>query len=207
MFELSAKFDACATVVGRNRCGPAPCSANLRWKTSLPPVTRLRIGRGSCTPSSAESPCLPPLRGLRDLTGHALVARERRRHRDRRTRLLTFLDAVSEVAALGLKEHDRLTLAQEQMLRRLKGRRGHSKLPRLVGYALSRPLVSSAMIEKELKVTNQRRAQSRRRARLARDYGEGTLSGVGNHWAFSARSGWPLAHLATLMPDVEICLY
>lgn len=86
-------------------------------------------------------------------TGLRVVARERRRHRDRTKRLLAFLDAVSEAAALGLKEHDRLTLAREQMLRRLKGRRGHSKLPRLAEYALSRPLVSSAMIEKELKVT------------------------------------------------------
>lgn len=86
-------------------------------------------------------------------TGLRVVARERRRNRDRATRLLAFIDAVSEAAALGLKEHDRLTLAREQMLRRLKGRRGHSKLPQLVEYALSRPLVSSAMIEKELKVT------------------------------------------------------
>jgi hypothetical protein len=52
-----------------------------------------------------------------------------------------------------LKEHDRLTLTREQMLRRTKGRRGHSKLPRLIEYALSRPLVSSAMIEKELQLT------------------------------------------------------
>lgn len=85
--------------------------------------------------------------------GLRLIARERRRHRDRTTRLLAFFDAVLEAAALGLKEHDRLTLAREQMLRRLNGRRGHSKLPRLIDYALSRPLVSSAMLEKELKVT------------------------------------------------------
>lgn len=85
--------------------------------------------------------------------GLRVVVRERRRHGDRTTRLLAFFDAVSEAAALGLKEHDRLTLAREQMLRRLNGRRGHSKLPRLAEYALSRPLVSSAMIEKELKVT------------------------------------------------------
>jgi hypothetical protein len=44
-------------------------------------------------------------------------------------------------------------LAREQMGRRLRGRRGHSKLPELVELVLSRPLVSSAMIEKELKVT------------------------------------------------------
>lgn len=86
-------------------------------------------------------------------TGLRLVAREKRRHRSRTVRLVAFLDAVSQAAALGLKEHDRLALAREQMQRRLKGRRGHSKLPRLVEFALSRPLVSSAMIEKELKVT------------------------------------------------------
>jgi hypothetical protein len=85
--------------------------------------------------------------------GLRVIARERRRHRDRTARLLAFLDAVSEAAALGLKELDRLTLARELMLRRLRGRRGHSKLSRLVEYTLSRPLVSSAMIEKELKVT------------------------------------------------------
>ncbi len=39
------------------------------------------------------------------------------------------------------------------MGRRLRGRRGHSKLPQLVDLFLSRPLISSAMIEKELKVT------------------------------------------------------
>lgn len=86
-------------------------------------------------------------------TGLRLVAREKRRHRSRTVRLLAFLDAVSETATLGLKEHDRLVLAREQMLRRLKGRRGHSKLPQLIEFTLSRPLVSSAMIERELRVT------------------------------------------------------
>ncbi|HEV2501849.1 MAG TPA: RHE_PE00001 family protein [Mesorhizobium sp.] len=86
-------------------------------------------------------------------TGLRLVARERRRHRSRTVRLLAFLDAVAQAAAFGLKEHDRLTLAREQMTRRLKGRRGHSKLPQLIDFALSRPLVSSAMVEKELKIT------------------------------------------------------
>ncbi len=86
-------------------------------------------------------------------TGLRIVARDRRRHRDRTTRLLAFLDAVAEAAALGLKEHDRLAMAREQMLRRLKGRRGNSKLPQLIDYVLARPLVSSAMIEKQLRVT------------------------------------------------------
>ncbi|GLS32589.1 hypothetical protein GCM10007937_42990 [Mesorhizobium albiziae] len=40
----------------------------------------------------------------------------------------------------------RLALAQERMLRRLKGRRARSRPPRLIDYVLSRPIVSSAMI-------------------------------------------------------------
>jgi len=44
-------------------------------------------------------------------------------------------------------------MAREQMLRRTRDRRGHSRLPRLIDFVLSRPLVSTAMIEKELKVT------------------------------------------------------
>lgn len=101
------------------------------------------------------------LRQRRKTTAHLLalnsglrvIGRERRRHRDRTIRLLAFIDAFTEAAALGLKEHDRLALAREQMLRRTRNRRGNSKLPQLIDYVLSRPLVSSAMIEKELKVT------------------------------------------------------
>lgn len=86
-------------------------------------------------------------------TGLRIVARERRRHSDRSTRLLAFLEAIAEAAVLGIKEHDRLAMAREQMLRRTRERRGNSKLPQLIEFVLSRPLVSSAMIEKELKVT------------------------------------------------------
>ncbi|TIN17060.1 MAG: DUF1612 domain-containing protein [Mesorhizobium sp.] len=86
-------------------------------------------------------------------TGLRVVARERRRHGNRSARFLAFLEAVAEAAALGIKEHDRLAMAREQMLRRTRERRGNSKLPRLIDFVLSRPLVSGAMIEKELKVT------------------------------------------------------
>ncbi|MBB4189772.1 hypothetical protein GGE07_006470 [Sinorhizobium terangae] len=62
------------------------------------------------------------LRQRRKTTAHLLalnvglrvVGRERRRHSARTTRLLAFLDAVAEAAALGLKEHDRLALARER---------------------------------------------------------------------------------------------
>jgi hypothetical protein len=72
---------------------------------------------------------------------------------DRTARLVAFLDGVNEAGVSALKEHDRLVLAREQMARRLRGSRGHSKLPQLVDLVLARPLVSSAMIEKELSVT------------------------------------------------------
>ena len=66
---------------------------------------------------------------------------------------MAFLDGVYETARAGTKEHDRLILAKTQMDRRLKGRRSTSKLPQLIELVLSRPLVSSGMVEKELGVT------------------------------------------------------
>lgn len=83
------------------------------------------------------------------------VPREKRQASDQTTRILALLQAVEQAAMAGLKEHDRLILAREQMQRRLKGRRSNSKLPQLIELVLARPLVSSTMIEKELKVTLQ----------------------------------------------------
>jgi predicted transcriptional regulator len=62
---------------------------------------------------------------------------------------------MHEAAVAGLKEHDRLAMAHSQMERRLRSRRASSKLPRLVELVFSRPLVSTTMIQKELKVTRQ----------------------------------------------------
>lgn len=83
------------------------------------------------------------------------VPRERRRARDRSNRLLAFVDAIHDAALAGLKEHDRLVLAKSQMERRLKLRRVSSKLPDLVELVLSRPVVSTGMIQDRLKVTKQ----------------------------------------------------
>ena len=88
-------------------------------------------------------------------SGLRAVMREQRHAHDRSTRLLAFLQAVEEAALLGLKEHDRLMLARGQLQRRLKGRRSSSKLPQLIDFLLARPLVSSTMIEQELKITQQ----------------------------------------------------
>ncbi|NKL87358.1 RHE_PE00001 family protein, partial [Rhizobium leguminosarum] len=57
---------------------------------------------------------------------------DRRRHRDRETRLLAILAGIVAAADLGLKEHDRLTLVRQSMERRLIGRRTSSKLPELI---------------------------------------------------------------------------
>lgn len=78
---------------------------------------------------------------------------ERRTHRDRTTRLLARLEGIALAAEAGLKEHDRLVLARQMMERRLVGRRQSSKLPELVEFVLSRPLVSAGMVARALAIT------------------------------------------------------
>ncbi|MCO5066772.1 MAG: RHE_PE00001 family protein [Rhizobiaceae bacterium] len=87
--------------------------------------------------------------------GTKSIPRERRRARSRSDRLLAFVDAVLETALAGLKEHDRLMLAKNQMERRLRERRASSKLSDLVELVLSRPIVSTSMIQDRLKVSKQ----------------------------------------------------
>ncbi|RCS21394.1 DUF1612 domain-containing protein [Phyllobacterium salinisoli] len=87
--------------------------------------------------------------------GAKSIPRERRRARNRSHRLLASLDAIQEMALAGLKEHDRLVLAKTQMERRLKQRRVSSKLPDLIELVLSRPLVSTGMIQEQLKISKQ----------------------------------------------------
>ncbi|PYE31953.1 DNA binding protein with HTH domain [Rhizobium sp. PP-WC-1G-195] len=80
---------------------------------------------------------------------------DRRRHRDRETRLLAIAHGLIAAAEIGLKEHDRLALARTMMARKLEGRRTSSKLPELVELIMARPLVSAAMVAKALEVTPQ----------------------------------------------------
>ncbi|MDX8500875.1 RHE_PE00001 family protein [Mesorhizobium sp. VK4C] len=87
--------------------------------------------------------------------GTKSIPRERRRARNRDDRLLACIDAIQEAALAGLKEHDRLVLAKSQMERRLRERRSSSKLPDLVEFVMSRPLVSTGMIQDRLKVSKQ----------------------------------------------------
>ena len=80
---------------------------------------------------------------------------DRRRHRDRETRLLAIAHGLLAAAEIGLKEHDRLSLARTLMERKLDGRRTSSKLPELVEMVMARPLVSAGMVAKTLDVTPQ----------------------------------------------------
>ncbi|MGP4670077.1 RHE_PE00001 family protein [Agrobacterium pusense] len=80
---------------------------------------------------------------------------DRRRHRDRETRLLAIAHGLSATAEMGLKEHDRLALARTLMERKLAGRRTSSKLPELVELVMAKPLVSAGMVAKVLEVTPQ----------------------------------------------------
>ena len=83
------------------------------------------------------------------------IPREKRRARNRSDRVLASVDAIHDAALAGLKEHDRLTMARNQMERRLKQRRASSKLPDLVELVVSRPIVSTGLIQETLKVSKQ----------------------------------------------------
>ncbi len=78
---------------------------------------------------------------------------DRRRHRDRETRLLAITHGLLAAAEHGLKEHDRLALARTIMERKLVGRRTSSKLPQMIELVMAKPFVSAGMIAKELGVT------------------------------------------------------
>lgn len=80
---------------------------------------------------------------------------DRRRHRDRETRLLAIAHGLIAAAEIGLKEHDRLALARTMFERKLNGRRTSSKLPELVELVMAKPLVSAGMVAKTLDVTPQ----------------------------------------------------
>ena len=80
---------------------------------------------------------------------------DRRRHRDRETRLLAIAHGFLAAAEISMKEHDRLTLAKTMMDRKLEGRRASSKLPALVDLVMAKPLVSAGMVAKTLDVTPQ----------------------------------------------------
>lgn len=78
---------------------------------------------------------------------------ERRRARDPTERLAVHLEAIVAAAEAGLRAHDRCLLARAVMMKKLEGRRSSSRLPALLDYVLTRPIVSAAMIAQALRVT------------------------------------------------------
>ncbi len=85
--------------------------------------------------------------------GFRALPYERRRMRDPATRLVVALEAMTAGAQAGLKAHDRWLIARTVLSRKLVGRRSSSRLPALVDYVLSRPIVSAGMIAKGLGIT------------------------------------------------------
>jgi hypothetical protein len=90
--------------------------------------------------------------------GMKAIPRERRRPRDCAGRLAVQLEAITVAAETGLKDHDRWTTARMLLSRKLDGRRSTSRMPALLDYALTRPIISARMIAEELRIT-QRAAQ------------------------------------------------
>lgn len=85
--------------------------------------------------------------------GLKAIPRDRRRPRDSAGRLAVQLEAMTAAAEAGLKDHDRWLTARTLLARRLNGRRSTSRLPALLDYVLTRPIVSAGVIAEELKIT------------------------------------------------------
>ncbi|MFG1404252.1 RHE_PE00001 family protein [Xanthobacter sediminis] len=85
--------------------------------------------------------------------GLKTIPRERRQPRDISGRLRVELEAIAATAEAGLKSHDSWLASRNTLSRKLGGRRSTSRLPALLDYVLSRPVVSAAMIAKELGIT------------------------------------------------------
>ncbi|PPQ16142.1 hypothetical protein CV770_27970 [Bradyrhizobium sp. AC87j1] len=81
------------------------------------------------------------------------IPRERRRPRDAAARLTVQLEAMTAAAESGRKDHDRWLMTRNLLARKLAGRRATSKLPALLDYVLTRPIVSAGMIAAELGIT------------------------------------------------------
>ena len=85
--------------------------------------------------------------------GLKAIPRERRRPRDAAGRLVVQLETITAAAESGLKDHDRWLTARTLLARKLDGRRSTSRLPALIDYVLTRPIVSAGMIAEELRIT------------------------------------------------------
>jgi hypothetical protein len=132
----------------------------------------------------AHLPCLAE--------GAKAVSRERRRSRDPTTRLVAEVESIAAAAEAGLKQHDRWLTARTLLLRKLEGRRSTSRLPELIDYVQTRPIVSAGMIAKALKITRARRKTSSQIWGYARRRGEAGI-GAGASCERMGTLAFPLA--------------
>ncbi|MDE2361049.1 MAG: DUF1612 and helix-turn-helix domain-containing protein [Hyphomicrobiales bacterium] len=154
-WDEDARLAEWRVVVDRTRDLPPTLAAAIvheAWTRIEPLQHALGLGRllaGSLLrergKTQAHLPCLAE--------GAKAVPRERRRSRDASARLVVELDAIAEAAEQGLKQHDRWLLARTLLLRKLEGHRSTSRLPELIEFVISRPLVSAGMIANRLDVT------------------------------------------------------
>jgi hypothetical protein len=86
-------------------------------------------------------------------SGLQIVSRARRRSKNSGARLIALIDSFAAAAEKGMQDHDRWILARRQLERKLVGRRSTSKLPGLIDFVMSRPIVSAGMIARELAIT------------------------------------------------------
>lgn len=135
---LPATLEAAILLDAWERIAPLEREA---WLGRLLVAARLR-SRGK---TRAHLPCLHD--------GFRAIPFERRRARDPDGRLVVALEAMTAAAKVGLEAHDRWLMARTVLTRKLAGRRSSSRLPALVEYVLSRPIVSAGMIARELGVT------------------------------------------------------
>ena len=148
------------------------------WETTAPlqhrPWLGPSAGRIHLRARAKARTHLPYLHlGLRHLE------RAQRRPRDRRARLLAYVQACTAAATEGLKQHDRLMLARELLTYRVSGHRNTSHLPALIDLVIARPLVSTTLIADELAVSG-RAAQN-----LIRELGLRELTGRGRYRAWA----------------------
>lgn len=154
-WDEDARLVAWRAVVNQTRTLPPTLAAAIAadaWMTIAPLqhapwLGRLLVGtllreRGK---TRAHLPCLHD--------GLKAIPRERRRPRDSAGRLAAQFEAIEAAAKAGLKDHDRWLMARTLLARQLDGRRSTSRLPALLDYVLTRPIVSAGMIAKELKIT------------------------------------------------------
>jgi hypothetical protein len=154
-WDEDARLDAWRAVVDETRALPPTLAAAVAadaWSAIEPLQHTPWLGRLLAASllrergkSRAHLPCLHD--------GLKAIPRERRRPREAAGRLAVQLEAIAAAAEAGLKDHDRWLTTRALLGRKLKGRRSTSRLPALLDYVLTRPIVSAGMIAEELKIT------------------------------------------------------